>query len=538
MIGYNNKDMSIAKTGLAEYWETSEDGLTWTFNIRDGVKWSDGEPLTAADIAYTYNRIIDGGPESATWGAYLQQVDTITAPDAKTVVLSMKKPNSSLPLLPIPIVPEHIWKDVSEKEVKTYKAEPEDGQPVVGSGPFRLVEGSAGGSTYKFEANPDYWQGAPNIDEVVFRVYKSDDPAIQALIKGEVDFVDGITPVQVKALQGKPGITAQNGDVPGLRRDRVQHRLRSTPRPASRSATATPPCSTRRSARARLRDRPRPDHRARSTRAPACRAPRSSRRPTTTSTGSRRPTRPSPTTRRRPKRAARRGRLHGRRRRLPQPCRTATRSAPCGSSPARTRRLSLHTMDFFQEWLDDLGIKAEVTAIESNNLTDIILEGDFDAFQWGWYVEPDPSSMLDYMTCDQLGNWSDSWYCNDEYDAMYKQQQTELDPEARAEMVKQMQQMLYEDSPYLVTAYKTVGEAFRSDRFACLVPQPDPGGVWLFQYGVYNYVHMRPADEAGDCGGDKSATAGDRGRQRQASAPACWSGSAWRRAWWSSLAAS
>ena len=148
----------------------------------------------------------------------------------------------------------------------------------------------------------------------------------------------------------------------------------------------------------------------------------------------------------------------------------------------------------------------------------MILEGDFDAFEWGWYVEPDPSSMLSYMTCDQLGSWSDSWYCNEEYDALYEQQQTEIDPEARAEQVKQMQQILYEDAPYLVTAYSSIGEAFRSDRFACLRPQPDPGGIYLIQYGVYNYLNMRPADEAGDCGGVEGvteATAGRRGRGRE-----------------------
>ena len=69
-----------------------------------------------------------------------------------------------------------------------------------------------------------------------------------------------------------------------------------------------------------------------------------------------------------------------------------------------------------------------------------------------------------------------------------------------------MQQILFEESPYLVTAYNTVGQALRSDRFACLVRQPAPTGVWLFQYGVYNYIHMQAADEAGDCGGDESAT--------------------------------
>ena len=63
-----------------------------------------------------------------------------------------------------------------------------------------------------------------------------------------------------------------------------------------------------------------------------------------------------------------------------------------------------------------------------------------------------------------------------------------MDQATRAEIVKQMQEMLYADAPYIVTAYTTIGEAFRSDRFACFQPQPDPGGVWLFQYGAHNYT--------------------------------------------------
>ena len=97
---------------------------------------------------------------------------------------------------------------------------------------------------------------------------------------------------------------------------------------------------------------------------------------------------------------------------------------------------SLDVMEYFQEWLADIGIRSEVTAMESSKLTSVILEGTFDAFEWGWYVDPDPTSMLSYMTCDQRGNWSDSWYCNEEYDALYEQQQVETDPEARAEMVQ------------------------------------------------------------------------------------------------------
>ena len=64
-----------------------------------------------------------------------------------------------------------------------------------------------------------------------------------------------------------------------------------------------------------------------------------------------------------------------------------------------------------------------------------------------------------------------------------------------------MQEILYDDAPYLVTAYTSIGEAFRSDRFACFQPQPDPGGIWLLQYGAHNYLNLRPAAEAGDCDG-------------------------------------
>ena len=459
--------------------------------MRDDVTWSDGEPLTADDVAYTYNRVLDGGPEAASWSSYLKNVETIEATDDYTVEMTLSEPNATLPLLPIPIIPEHVWKDVSEDEVKSYAAEPTDGQPVVGSGPFRLVEGTAGGSTYRFEANPDYWGGAPHVDEVVYRVYKSEDPAVQALIKGEIDFVAGISALQVRGAPGRGGHHR-----PQRRLARASTRSPSTPalatpRPRSRSATATRRWRTRRS------------------------GTRSATRSTTTRS-SRRPTRA-------PARSGdslippayadwrwepsedqaftydpeKAGQL------LDEAGYTmgddGKRTMPDGS-PIGTLRLyarsesktSITVMDFFQEWLADIGIDSEVTAYESNKLTNIILDGEFDAFEWGWYVEPDPDSILSYMTCDQRGSWSDSWYCDENYDQLYEAQGSETDHEARVEMVKQMQEQFFMDSPYLVTAYSSIGEAVRTDRFACFQPQPDPGGVWLMQYGAHNYTAAPP----------------------------------------------
>jgi peptide/nickel transport system substrate-binding protein len=139
--------------------------------------------------------------------------------------------------------------------------------------------------------------------------------------------------------------------------------------------------------------------------------------------------------------------------------------------------------------------------MESNRLTNLILDGEYDAFHWNWYMEPDPDSILDVFTCDQRGDWSDSWYCNEEYDALDVAQNREVDDDKRVEMIKEMQQILFEESPYLVTAYTATGQAFRSDRFACFVPQPREDGVLLVQYGGYNYTHLRPVEEAGDCDG-------------------------------------
>jgi peptide/nickel transport system substrate-binding protein len=501
LVGYKMTDMS-PEPALATSWDTSDDGKTWTFHMRDGVKWSDGQPLTAADVAYTYNRVLTGKVEGNNWESYLNNVTSVTAPDATTVVLQLSTPNAVLPLLPIPILPEHVWKDVDSKEVKSYGAEPSNGQPVVGSGPFRLVGGTAGGSTFQFEANPDYWGGAPHVDQVVFKIYKAKDPAVQALIKGEVDFVEDITPLQVKSLQNQPGITAHEGvsplfeeigfntgavdtetgkpigdGNPALLDPKFRHALgyavdtKQIVKTAYQGA-AIPGTTIVPSAYTKWHWDPGSeaftfdlDKAGAELDAAGYKLGADGKR--TMPDGS--PIKPL--------------RLYGR----------------------AEQKYSTDTMELFQGWLKQLGIDSQVTAMDSSALGDKILEGTYDAFEWDWYVEPDPDGILADFTCDQRGGLSDSWYCDAGYDAMYKQQNGETDESKRVEIVKQMQQQLYEDAPYIVTAETTQGEAVRNDRFACFQPQPDPGGVWLIQYGARNYTLLRPAADAGDCDGVASA---------------------------------
>lgn len=492
MISWSSKDMS-PQPGLATSWNTSKDGLTWTFHIRNGVKWNDGVPLTAHDIAYTYNRILDGGPESATWGSYLTSVQTITAPNNNTVVMQLSKPNAVLPLLPMPIIPQHIWKNVSEDQVKTYSNEPVNGQPVVGSGPFELVQGKADGSTSRFVRNPHYWGGKPQIGEVDMEVYRSEDTLVQALKAGEIDFAEDVSALQVNALQGTPGITAQEGNSPGF--DEIAFNTGSVDTKTGKPIGDPNPAVLDRKFRFALNfaiDRNQLAQKAYQGAA----LPAQNIIPPAYPTYRWKP--PSGAYAYDPAKAKRlldaAGYKVG-----PDGWRTMPDGSPIGKLRLFARsdsETSQATMAYFKEWLAAVQIDSTVTAMQGNKLTNVILEGNYDTFQWGWYVEPDPDSILSYFTCGQRGSWSDSWYCNPAYDKLYKQQNAETNDQKRAQIVKRMQQILYTDAPYLDTAYTQIGEAYRSDRWKGFVPQPNPGGVLLFQYGHANYLNIRPVGSA------------------------------------------
>jgi peptide/nickel transport system substrate-binding protein len=136
-------------------------------------------------------------------------------------------------------------------------------------------------------------------------------------------------------------------------------------------------------------------------------------------------------------------------------------------------------------------------------------------FTWGWGVEPDPGFQLSTFTCgqrdtgtakDPVAGWSDSFYCNPAYDALYQQQSNQLDPAKRAELVKQMQQMVYDDAPYIVTYYVDSLEAYRSDKWTGVQRQPTDGGNVFFQYGTYSYRNLDLVSAQEDSGGGGLAT--------------------------------
>ena len=103
--------------GVAESWESSPDGKTWTFHLHKGIKWQDGQPLTADDVAFTYNYIIDN--EMPVYSTPAKGIVKAVKVDDYTVQLVTSKPKSNILRLWIPILPKHIWETMPPKEAST-----------------------------------------------------------------------------------------------------------------------------------------------------------------------------------------------------------------------------------------------------------------------------------------------------------------------------------------------------------------------------------------------------------------------------------
>ena len=243
---YDAGDFHIVP-GLAESWQESADHTTWTYKIRSGLTWSDGVPLTAKDAAYTFNRVINGQYERTNYGSYVDNITKAAAPDDTTLVLTVKKPSPIMEKLLVYILPEHIWKSIDEKAVKSYTNEGTPASPTVGSGPFTMVERKVG-QFIRMQANPSFYRGKPAVDEVVFKIYKNQDALGQALKKGEIDFADSLECQRLQvAARTSPASRRCRRRTPASTSSRSTPVRRSTT--ARRSATATRCSRTRRCAR-------------------------------------------------------------------------------------------------------------------------------------------------------------------------------------------------------------------------------------------------------------------------------------------------
>ncbi len=198
--------------GCAETWEESEDGLTWTFHLRDGLKWSDGSDLTAEDFVYSWKRVCDpkvAAPYAETVlgmvKGYKKAIEgdldalAVTAPDAKTLKVEMDSPCTFFGSLAAFATLSPVQKATIEANGDAWAVAPET---YVSNGPFYMTEWEQG-SHITFSKNPYYWnKDAVKLDKLTFVLIEDANAAYSAYQTGEISFIKDVPTEEIPSLQG------------------------------------------------------------------------------------------------------------------------------------------------------------------------------------------------------------------------------------------------------------------------------------------------------------------------------------------------
>lgn len=200
------KDESGLIPYLAEDYSVSEDGLTYTFQLRKGVSFTDGTPFTAEDVKFTFDYMKE---HPYKWVS-VSMVEEASVVDEHTVEIKLNKtynPFLSDVAGSLPILPKHIWENVTEPETFT---EP---KAAISTGPFILENYDAAAGTYTFKANEDYFYGDVQIDKLVIANVSGGDSK-EALLSGEIAAAPNISYKAAMSLKDSPEYTVLEG--PGL----------------------------------------------------------------------------------------------------------------------------------------------------------------------------------------------------------------------------------------------------------------------------------------------------------------------------------
>lgn len=484
---------------IAQEWESNDDGSTWTYKLEEGAKWSDGETITSEDVEWTFNAILENESLNSAFGAYASTVKTVEAVDEYTVEIQLSEPQSANPGTDIPIVPEHVWSAIDDP------AGYANDKDVVGSGPFQVTSYSVS-SGIQMTANPHYRGGAPAFGGINFVPYKNTDAAVQALNAGEIDMMSGLTTAQYEALQNNDKIEVVAASGRGFRGVQINPGATDiNGNPMGDGHKALQDVKFRQALvhaidRDTLNERVLKGYGSPGTGLIPPLYPNYYVEPGTS------------------------GLLEFDLDKANQLLDEAGYER--GSDGARTYKdgnpikLRLYsyehasaqqTLDLVAGWFDEIGINTELNVTSMGQYNDDTVMGNYDIYISGWTVRPNPDYLFGMNTCDSRpaadgsGATSLAGYCDEEFDKLYKQQAAETDPDARAELIKQMQLKIEDAAIFPVFFYPETFQAYRSDKIQNMVAQPAEGGAILMQNGAWSLAAAQPVGGGGsDAGGGNS----------------------------------
>ncbi|MFF4312073.1 ABC transporter substrate-binding protein [Streptomyces sp. NPDC001507] len=488
--------------GLATNWKPSADKLTWTYTIRSDATWSDGQKVTAEDAAWTFNKLMTDEAAATANGSFVANFREVTAPSATRLVIRLKKPQATMTALDVPIVPEHIWKDVTDFS----KFNNDRTFPVVGDGPFVLADFKAD-SYVRLKANKSFWRGAPKFDELVFKYYKDQDAAVAALRKGEVSFVAGqpaLTPAQAASLEDQKNIHVNDG--PGRRFYALATNPGARARNGRKFGDGDPSLLDERVRRALFMAVDRKTlidkvFQGQAVEGQGYIPPRFSTffwKPSASQELTYDPVEA--------------GRLldqagyrkNGDGKRVGKDGKPLNYRVLCHATDPNDKAVG----QYLKEWWGKLGIGMTLDCLD--NVTDPWLAGKYDLAFDGWSVNPDPDFVLSIHTCAALPatpkdtGATDNFICDKTYDELYAKQLAEYDSAKRATLVKQMESRLYDLGYMNVMAYPNAVEAYRTDQIKSIETMPRAAGNIYGQDGYWSWWSAVPADAGASSGGSST----------------------------------
>jgi peptide/nickel transport system substrate-binding protein len=472
---------------FAQSWEVSEDGLTWTFHTVPNAKWSDGEPLTAEDPAFILT--LDMLPASGGGGVVKHMVSA-EATDPNTLVVTYDTPvgNVLSQLNQVPIVPKHIWEPIAYPGGKpdvTAMRNFQNPAPIVSGRPFMLTEYRED-EFARFELNPNWYGQKPHIEGFGMQFYKTADAEINALQNDEVDLVTVVEPASVEPLKTMSNVTVVQSQGAEFH-DLI---FNSNPKKTTDKEIQDPQL---RLALEYATDRQRMIDVAQMGFAQLG----SSIVPPVTGKwfDAELPVVPYDLDK------ANQVLDDAGYEMGPDGVRVAKNGDPLSyvlyiqqGQPGAMR-----VFDILKEDWAKIGVEITPNVMPYNQLWDLNqspfdpktgdpLYLDFEIIMWDWVPMQDPDFILSVLQCDQYGIWSDTGYCNPTYDKMYSEQGTTVDPKERKDLVWQMQEMLYEQKPYIVLYYLDVLWA-HSNKWEGLVTSPQGAFNCLNRDSLLN-AHM------------------------------------------------
>ncbi|WUW16506.1 ABC transporter substrate-binding protein [Streptomyces sp. NBC_01465] len=487
LTNYDVKDGHTVP-GLATAWKSSADKLTWTYTIRKNSKWSDGQQATADDAAWTFNKMMSDPGAATANGSFTSNFKKVTAPDPQTLVVELKKPQATMTALDVPIVPKHVWESVKDFS----KFNNDQKFPVVGNGPFILTDYKVD-QYLKFKPNKTFWRGAPKFDELDFKYYKDNDAAVAALQKGEVSFVQGLTPAQAAALKSAPNIKVN--DAPGRRFYALATNPGAKAKDGTKIGNGNPALLDQKVRQAlfaatdtkTIIDKVFQGH---AVQGEGYIPPRFTDYHWQPDASQKIAYDPAKAAQLLDEAGYKK---NGDGKRVGKDGKPLSFRILCHATDPNDKAIG----KYMQEWWSKLGIGLKVDCLD--NVSDPWVAGEYDLAFDGYSVNPDPDYVLSIHTCAALPatakdtGATDNFICDKQFDELYAKQAVEYDPAKRADLVKQAESRLYDTGYMNVMAYPNAVEAYRTDQIKSIDTMPLAAGNIWGQDGYWSWWSAVPA---------------------------------------------